>query len=147
MTAHPTLFRVPPEAINVYWPEVERLLNEYPETWNIGQTLDTIQQLLLLGNLHLWVLQDSRSDIYLMAFTEWRVFPNCRGLCCVWMAGQKLTDYLQLVMSGMEEFARAYDATITMIEGRPGFQKIFANQGYRPLSTTIIKELNKGQIN
>jgi hypothetical protein len=70
--------------------------------------------------------------------TEIKQYPRKR-LCNVWLAGGKLDELLEM-SAYIREFARRHECDAMLVQGRPGWQKVFPQ---RLKTVTLMEEVSK----
>lgn len=122
------------------WGHVLPAVQKYPELWEPFNTEETLFFEFYNGNAKLWlVIQDN--EIMLMLGTQVVVSPMCKNLNVFWGVGQGMNEWMPLVCSGLEEYARKQGYQHVLLEGRLGWKPIIERQGYKLLSARFIKSV------
>ena len=138
-------FAVPESALDDVWGYVNFLLDKNPELWNTGHTKDSIRTALEQGMLKLWLVV-SGAQVLFAFFTQNSVYPNARILSVVWGSGARLSEYIGLVLSALENVAAKTGQHFVSVEGRDGWKKPLANFGYHHLQSQFIKPVSYERV-
>lgn len=110
-----------------------------------GWTLDDVRREVEAGRAHFWRWPD---DIYAearaAAVTQFVGYPRFRALN-YWLLGGDMVSIREMLPL-VEDWALTQGCTRFMGEGRPGFARAFAKDGYRAVSTTYLKEVSRGRL-
>lgn len=131
---------VHPAGVSAVWDKILPSLQKFPELWNRSVDLDTLKLQLEAGGLTLWVVLEG--DILAMAFiTQITNYPTMRALEVVWGVGRGMDDWLQLVLSALENFAARGGLDYVDVCGRKGWERPLARYGYEYFSSRYIKRV------
>lgn len=132
---------VPVHSVRVFLPQalpwIEKTLAEF--RW-IRWTLETIVQGLLSGELILWATK--RDHRYLFVITD--VIMEVGGPTVrVLLGGGELDEDMFMLeeLAQIESWAKNNGATSIIVEGRMGFKKLLAPQGYQFEAATFRRTL------
>lgn len=134
------LEKVPGAYIREAWPKVEAALLACPETWAPMDTLEAIEDELHRGERQLWFVLDHNRTIKLILMTRLVFYPAGPVLRIVWGTGEDS----RIAATGidiMERVAKQVGALRLEIVGRPGWERVFRDYGYRELYRVIGKDL------
>lgn len=98
--------------------------------------IEDIERIIRDGEAHFWAGERSA------AVTQWWHFPRDKVLN-LWLAGGDLEELTSRMFPAAEQWAAKRGATRIMLAGRPGWRKAMAPHGFGPLSTLLIKEIER----
>ncbi len=128
---------VPPQSIRLWWNQVERMLEENPETWQNYMELTTIYDEVLCGNMTLAIVCD-RTEVVFATLLTLQDFEKCRVLTGVWAAGKDLELVAPLVVSKLKDWAGELGASeFRMENGRMGWTRFMRKFGFEQTRTVI----------
>jgi hypothetical protein len=96
-------------------------------------TLDDIAEGVAAGRYQLWPADDAAM------VTELIQYPQARHIH-VFLAGGNL-ETIKDMRPSIEEFGIFNECTVLSINGRPGWAKVFEDEGYRKGLTSTVKRL------
>ena len=89
-----------------------------------------IKDNLLLKNKQLWIAFD-KTDVYGFVVTEVVKYPKITALVMHFTAGKKLSKWKDKMLSELKDFAKQKECKTIESYGRPGWAKVFKNDGYK----------------
>lgn len=97
-------------------------------------SLPDIERLIAEGHAHFWAGERSA------AITQFWWMPRCKVLN-MWLAGGDMSELIEKLFPSAQYWAIQQDCSKIMLAGRPGWARVFAPLGFKPLSTILIKDL------
>jgi hypothetical protein len=91
---------------------------------------NNIKDNLLLKNQQLWVAFD-KTEVYGFVITEVIKYPKLKALVMHFTAGKELSKWKDQMLSELKDFAKQNDCKTIESYGRPGWAKVFKNDGYK----------------
>lgn len=137
-----SLLCVPQDCVAQVWGYLSYLLQKEPALWDRGNSLDSIRNSLDGGTVLAWLLLAKDAKVVMAFMTTVMVYPTCKVLCVVWGAGIRLNDYLELALSGLENYANNQGLDFVSIEGREGWKRPLSGFGYHHIQSTFIKDVS-----
>jgi hypothetical protein len=89
-----------------------------------------IKNELLIKQQQLWIAFDE-IDTYGFVVTEIIQYPKMRVLIMHFTAGKDLVKWKDAMLVDLQDFAKFNDCKIIESYGRPGWAKVFKNDGYK----------------
>jgi hypothetical protein len=121
---------VPVEHVENIWPQVEKYL-EGPAKYSYGRyEIEDIKQGLLTKPQHLWIAFDG-SKVYGAVVTAFSYYPRMMSLDMIFTGGVELKKWKDPMLALLQKFAKEHGCKIIESYGRPGWEKIFKNDGYK----------------
>ena len=133
---------VPRELVPAYWDKVESHLAKAVEYTHGRYEIEDIFDALMDYDYNLWIAFDDEG-VKGAVVTKFNVYPRRKYLDMVFTGGEHLAEWKEPMLKMLQ--AWAFDSGCDGIEstGRPGWAKIFANDGHRVVWHTY--ELPAGQ--
>ena len=85
---------------------------------------------LLIKQQQLWIVFDE-TDTYGFVVTEIIQYPKIKTLLMHFTAGKELVKWKDVMLKNLQTFAKDNDCKIIESYGRPGWAKVFKNDGYK----------------
>jgi len=124
-----------------YWPNIIKMLDEVPHTWEKNFTKEFFLQAALHEKMQIWAIGDG--SIRLIIFTQIAVFPVARILEVIWAAGIGVLDTAGPVVDGaLEHFAVSQECSRIDIHGRGGWERILAPWGFKRTSVILSRPVD-----
>ena len=130
---------VQPEALNAIWPHIEDLVVRALDEARGEYTLVEIYESILQGKMQLWVVSEG-VQLLSVFVTEIIDYSQHRVCMIVLAAGENLKALLEQ-LSIVEAWAEELEADEVRVQGRRGWLRAMANQGYVEEYTVIGKQL------
>jgi hypothetical protein len=112
------------------FPKIESFL-ELAANYTYGRfSANDIKTDLLTKQQQLWIAYDS-NEVYGFVVTEVISYPRLKVLIMHFTAGKKLLKWKDLMLSDLQDFAKSNGCKTIESYGRPGWAKIFKNDGYK----------------
>lgn len=111
-----------------YWPVVETMLQDEPETWNRIDTLESIQYGLVMGVRDLWFLLEGR-ELQMAVISQVIRRPAGNAFQIIWAKGQGAKDAVVL-MDAAERVADLKGCQWVEVLGQPGWLRLLKPYGY-----------------
>ena len=123
---------VPPEHIEMIWPKIESYMKGAADYTHGRFTVDNIKHDLLQkqDSQQLWIAFNSEGFFGAVITEVWQ-YPQLKALIMHFTGGRKLLKWKQPMLELLQKFARDNDCEIIESYGRPGWEKIFENDGYK----------------
>lgn len=109
---------------------IDAAINVHPRPW---WGMDDVEADLSAGEARLWIGERS------CVVTRLQPGKN-EQLLEIWIAGGELAE-LKQALPRIEDWGRSVGCTQALIDGRPGWVRELASNGYAPYSVTIRKML------
>jgi hypothetical protein len=131
-----------PDQFEQEWLECSPFLERALEHDGIhAWTLDDVRREIDQGRAHFWRWPaDPYAEATAAAVTHFVTYPRFRALN-YWLLGGDLQS-IRAMLPLVEDWALTQGCTRFMGEGRPGFARAFAKDGYRAVSTTYLKQIS-----
>jgi hypothetical protein len=119
-----------PEHIELVWPNIEQYMSGAAQyTYNRFNTND-IKKDLINKPQQLWIAYDEE-EVYGAVVTEIIVYPKMTTLMMHFTGGKKLPRWKQPMLKLLQRFAKDQGCNVIESYGRPGWEKVFKNDGYK----------------
>jgi len=127
---------VPLELVPKYWGEVEQHLAKAAEYTHGRYEVEDIFDAIMDYDHHLWIAFDEEG-VKGAVVTKFALYPRRKYLDMVFTGGERLAEWKDPMLKMLQ--AWAYDSGCDGIEStaRPGWAKIFKNDGHMPLWQTF----------
>lgn len=132
--------RVPPELLNKFWPEVERLLLETRDLWARKCDAIDIYNWVLQESMHLWI-SATKDELLGAALLIVEDFPKLRQVRVFWASGFDTKEYLEQGIMMMEYWADSIGAEEVEVEGRIGWERRLKKLGYLKKGVVLQKDV------
>lgn len=118
------------ESVDFYWPNIDKALDETPETW-FGFTKEWIYTQVKEGKMHLFGLCDE-ANVFVTLLVIVHTLPNGeRWLKIVWAHGKNIEKFLPHAEEWLDTLQRILECTQVEIETpRKGWKKLLAAAGF-----------------
>lgn len=121
---------VPTEYVEIVWPQIEEYLKG-PAKYSYGRyEVEDIKQGLLTKPQHLWVAFEG-PKMYGAVVTSFTYYPRMISLDMIFTGGKELKKWKDPMLELLQKFAKEHGCKIIESYGRPGWEKIFKNDGYK----------------
>lgn len=121
---------VPTEHVNTVWPDIEEYMKGAAD-YSYGRfTVDDIKEGLLTKPQQLWIAFDDRK-IYGAVVTEIYAYPQSVALTMHFTGGVQLDKWKDQMLALLQRFGKDHNCTMIESYGRPGWEKIFKNDGFK----------------
>jgi hypothetical protein len=119
-----------PEHIELVWPKIETyMIGAAQYTYN-RFTADDIKKGLINSPQQLWIAYDE-GGIYGAVVTEVFSYPLMKALIMHFTGGKKLMRWKKPMLELLQRFAKDHGCSVIESYGRPGWEKVFKNDGYK----------------
>jgi hypothetical protein len=119
-----------PEHIELVWPNIEQYMSGAAQyTYNRFNT-DDIKKDLINKPQQLWIAYNEE-EVYGAVVTEIIVYPKMTTLMMHFTGGKKLPRWKQPMLKLLQRFAKDQGCNVIESYGRPGWEKVFKNDGYK----------------
>lgn len=121
---------VPIEYIESIWPSIENYAKG-AAMYTYGRfTSDDIKRGVLTNPQQLWVAFDE-NEMYGMVVTEVFTYPQIKALTMHFTGGRDLPKWKAPMLELLQKFGKDNGCTIIESYGRPGWEKVFKNDGFK----------------
>jgi len=121
---------VPVEYVENIWPQIEKYL-EGPAKYSYGRyEVEDIKQGLLTKPQQLWIAFDG-PKVYGAVVTTFSYYPRMTSLDMIFTGGVELKKWKDPMLTILQKFAKEHGCKIIESYGRPGWEKIFKDDGYK----------------
>lgn len=121
---------VPVEYLPTVWPQVEGYLKGAADYTYGRYTVEDIKQGLLTKPQQLWIAFDDRK-IYGAVVTSFTQYPSMVALDMVFTGGIDLPKWKAPMLEMLQRFAKDNGCSIIESYGRPGWEKVFKDDGFK----------------
>lgn len=138
-----TMSVIPPEGVDVFWPEVEPLLARAVPYSGGRIDIESLHEWALDGRYLLWVAHDGEAIRAAFA-TRVATYPRRRMLSVDCAAGVHIRDWIDLVQMTFRNFSR--DAGLDGVEmyGRPGWNRVLSRYGWE--RSMVLMEVDQRAV-
>jgi hypothetical protein len=133
--------RVPPDGVDYIWPQVEPLLAKVMPHVHGEFVMDDIYSQASQDLWQIWILFDNTNTVVGAGVTG--LFPYLRGVKCeiIAFATDAPRDRWVPLLSVVEQWAISEGCNRIVLQGRHGWGKLLADEGYDPCYTVLGKNL------
>jgi hypothetical protein len=121
------------EHIESVWPKIEEYMHGAAKYTYGRFTKEQIHEGLYTKPQQLWIAFDKESNnkVYGAVITEMFQYPQMKVLVMHFTGGVKLMSWKKPMLELLQRFARDHGCSIIESYGRPGWEKVFKNDGYK----------------
>lgn len=123
---------VPTEHTVPVWPKVRRFMVESAEYTYGRYEAEDILDSVLDGN-QLWIAFTDEGDVIGAVVTSIENYPRKRALAMHFCGGEDLARWKGPMLKTLQMWARDAGCDVIESSGRPGWTRIFAEDGHKPL--------------
>lgn len=120
-----------PEHIEDIWHLVEEYLDGAAKYTYGRFEVEDIKKNLLSQPQQLWVAYEHSGDVYGAVVTEIIAYPRMRALVMHFTGGTQLPKWKNEMLALLQQFAKDNNCDVIESFGRPGWEKVFKNDGYK----------------
>ena len=132
---------VPVQQVGECWPKIEGYIEDAVKYTYGRYTTGNIYDLVAEGYYHLWVAFDD--DIFKAAVvTSVITYPQKKMLCMQFCGGDDLVEWKDPMLALLRRFAKDMGCDGIESTARPGWAKIFKNDGFTAHWVTFELPLN-----
>jgi len=129
---------VPTEYVDTCWEKIEKFIDKAAKYTYGRYTTSNIYDLVKEGDYQLWVAYDN--GVFKGAVvTNILTYPQRKLLGMQFCGGEELSTWKEPMLALLKRFARDSGCEGIESTGRPGWAKVFQNDGYR--ATWVTYEL------
>jgi len=114
------------------WPKVRPHLSRAAEYTHGRFDVEDILGLIVEGEQDLWIAFDG-PDVKSAVTTSIVNYPRLRALCMQFTGGDDLKEWKAPMLSLLQQWAFDNNCDVIESSGRPGWAKVFENDGHKPL--------------
>jgi hypothetical protein len=129
---------VPAQYIDTCWEKIEAFIAKAAEYTYGRYTVGNIYDLVMDGDYQLWVAYDGK-DFKGAVVTNIISYPQRKLLGMQFCGGEELSTWKDPMLDLLKRFARDSGCEGIESTGRPGWAKVFQNDGYK--ATWVTYEL------
>jgi hypothetical protein len=129
---------VPVEYIDTCWDKVEKFVDKAAKYTYGRYTTNNIYDMVKEGDYQLWVAYDGK-DFKGVVVTNILTYPQRKLLGMQFCGGEELSTWKTQMLDLLKRFARDSGCEGIESTGRPGWAKVFQNDGYK--ATWVTYEL------
>ena len=126
-----TFGAVPPEHVDLVWPEAKTLLASAIATADGKFDPSDIKDSLDSGALLLWIAADNMTPVAAITTRIVR-YPQCRALAMDWIGGSRMREWLPQAHETLLRYAKQNDCTHLEGYGRKAWGRWLRRFGWRP---------------
>ena len=134
---------VPRDALGIVWGDVARVLNKSVDTSGGKFHIDDIYRDIDSGLLGLWLVLDKK-DVVAAITTRIIQYPGRKAMALDWVGGTRMAEWLPLVLSTIEEYAKESDCQHLEGYGRNAWGRYLGKYGWEPEYIAYRMELDNG---
>lgn len=134
---------VPNEALGIVWGDVVRVLNKSVETSAGKFHIDDIYKEIDRGVLGLWLVLEEK-EVLAAITTRIIEYPGRKALALDWVGGNRMKDWLPMVLETMERYAKESGCQHIEGYGRKAWGRYLGKYGWKPEYIAYRMELNNG---
>jgi hypothetical protein len=134
---------VPPQVIDVVWPEVSKMMQKAIDTTSGVFDIDSIYGALQTGDYLLWLVTEDTKPIAAIT-TRISVYPRGKGLSMDWIGGERMAEWLPMAHETMVRYAKDNGCTHLEGYGRKAWGRWLQKYGWEPNYIAYKMELNDG---
>ena len=144
MTTH--IHPLHPDKVVDAWQNILPYIERALERGNGDFTPEYIMGRVVDGDYQLWAGIDT-GDIQFVAVTRLEYFESSEKTVCLvmWLAGKNMTDWFEQVTAEIESWAITRGCNELRIIGRPGWERVGKQEGFRKTHTILAKQLGGRQ--
>jgi len=121
---------VPKEHVQRVWGSIEQFAERCAKYTYGRFKADDILHELLTKDQQLWIAFDDK-DIHAFWVTEVVQYPQTKILVMHFTGGNRIEEWQTIGLKHLQQFARATGCTKIESYGRPGWEKVWKNEGYK----------------
>tara|TARA_R110000751_G_scaffold281582_1_gene384188 strand:+ start:989 stop:1405 length:417 start_codon:yes stop_codon:yes gene_type:complete len=121
---------VPTEHIEFIWSKVQSYMERAAKYTYGRYTAEDIKSELLTKDQQLWIAFEE-DDIYGAYVTEIVQYPRLKTCVIHFLGGKQFKKWGWLGLEILQKFAREHKCDVMESYGRPGWEKIWKNDGYK----------------
>ena len=134
---------VPRDALGIVWGDVVRVLNKSVETSAGKFHIDDIYKEIDRGVLGLWLVLEEK-EVLAAITTRIIEYPGRKALALDWVGGNRMKDWLPMVLETMERYAKESGCQHIEGYGRKAWGRYLGKYGWKPEYIAYRMELNNG---
>lgn len=121
---------VPIELLPTIWPQIEGYMKGAADYSYGRYTVEDIKEGLTTKPQHLWIAFEDEK-IYGAVVTSFTYYPKMVALDMVFTGGIELAKWKNEMLQLLQRFAKDNGCSIIESYGRPGWEKIFKDDGFK----------------
>ena len=124
---------IPYEHLEYVWPKIESYMKGAADYTYGRFTVEDIKKEFIdrRGGQQLWVAYEDIDNVYGAVITEISRYPQTLALVMHFTGGKQLPKWKDPMLKLLQQFARDNGCEIIESYGRPGWGKVFDNDGYK----------------
>jgi hypothetical protein len=143
MSGELTFGAVPPELVDLVWPDAEPFLAPAIATAGGKLCAEDVHRRLQAGELLLWIVAD---DMVPIAAVTTRIlgYPGRRALAMDWIGGARMREWLPLAQKTLVRYAKHNDCKHLEGYGRKGWSRWLRRFGWEPEYIAYRMDIDHG---
>lgn len=129
---------IPPQYVDSCWGKIEGFIQKAAKYTYGRYTTDNIYDMVVEGDYQLWVAIEG-TEFKGAVVTNIITYPQRKLLGMQFCGGEELTKWKQPMLDLLRRFAKDVGCEGIESTGRPGWAKVFQNDGYK--ATWVTYEL------
>jgi len=121
---------VPVEHLDAYWGKLLPFIEKAAEYTYGRYSVDNLYDMVKEGDHQLWVAFEG-AEFKGTVLTNIMTYPKRRVLCMGFCGGEELSVWKEPMLALLRRFAKDMGCDAIEAFGRPGWAKIFKNDGYQ----------------
>ncbi len=135
---------VPNEQVEKTWPQIEPYMEGAAKHTYGRFTADDIREQILHSGYYLWIAYDEKS-IKGAVVTNFTMYPHKKYLDMVFTGGIDIKDWKDPMLTMLRSWAKVNECDGIESTGRPGWAKIFKQDGHNIVWHTYELPLDTGE--
>jgi len=135
---------VPPQVVDVVWPQVKEMLERAVETTFGVYDIDSIYSGLRTGEYVLWVVMDETEPVAAITTRVCQYPSGKRGLAMDWIGGKRMAEWLPMAQETIQRYAKDNGCTHLEGYGRKAWGRALQKFGWKPDYIAYKMDLNDG---
>jgi len=136
-------FFVDSSSLDNIWEFIEPIFISEPETWNLGQTLESIYDGLKQDAFFLLLGTDWKDWVKFLAIVAIEKYPAQKFLHIPVATGFDFGSYVTELADAVDYLAYRLDCDSKLISGRGGWERILLPHGYQRESVRLISQVER----
>lgn len=124
---------VPPDMVVALYPKVFRHLQRAADYTFGRYEPEDIVELASSGGAEMWVAIDEAEDVKGISVTRAIEYPRKKCLEVIFISGEDLCEWRAPMLEVLQHWAHDSGCACIESSGRPGFSRVFKDDGYRLL--------------
>lgn len=131
---------VPKEVVHVVWDRASSILTKAAKTTHGRYEIEDIRARIDSGHYVLWVVMDGE-EVIVALITCVVEYPQRNAMNIEFMAGERMWEWLAMVMETLIRYSRANGCKHVELRGRPAWTKVLKKYGFEAEQVNYMLEL------